>query len=80
MAFVCLVDVNPDCCCLVDSSPNPIPRTYLYLLGGVVAVLLCLITTDLRLGSGGGACCRMGCCSCLTAVCCGWGEGAIWWC
>ena len=53
---------DPDRRHLVDSSPNPKPQPYLHMWGGVGAVLLCRIPPDLRLGSGGGACRRLGCC------------------
>ena len=80
-AVVRLVYVDPICLHLVDCSPNPKPRPYLHLWGGVGVLLLCLISpANLRLCCGGGAFLRLGCCQCLAAGICGWGEGALWWC
>ena len=61
-AVVHLGDVEDTYCCRIDRSPNPKPRPYLHLWGGVGVVFLCLIPPDLRLEHGGGASRHMWCC------------------
>ena len=57
-----LGDVYPFRRRCVDVRPNPKPRPYLYLWGGVWIVLLHLVTPPaLRLGRGG-VLCRLLCC------------------
>ena len=61
-AVVYLGDVYPFRRRCVDVRPNPKPRPYLYLWGGVWIVLLHLVTPPaLRLGRGG-VLCRLLCC------------------
>ena len=67
-AVVYMGNVCAVCRRCIDSLPNPKPRPYLYLWGGLWIVLLHLdIPPYLRLGRGGVACC-LGCC--CQAVCC----------
>ena len=55
-------EVYPARCCLVNSSPDQKPRTYLHLWGRVKFFFLCLITPAMYLRRGGGACCWLVCC------------------
>ena len=61
-AVVYLGDVDPFRRRCINVRPNPKPRTYLHLWGGLWILLLNLVTPlDLRLGCGGVPC-RLLCC------------------